>query len=39
MELTLYTDRLILRPWDINDAEDMFYGWANDPEVTKYMTS
>ena len=38
MELTLYTDRLILRPWDINDAEDMFYGWANDPEVTKYMT-
>ena len=22
----------------MEDSEDMFYGWANDPEVTKYMT-
>ena len=38
MKETLYTDRLILRPWTMEDSEDMFYGWANDPEVTKYMT-
>ena len=38
MKVTLETERLILRPWRIEDAEEMFYGWANDPEVTKYMT-
>lgn len=35
---TLVTERLILRPWGISDARDMFYGWANDEEVTKYLT-
>ncbi len=38
MRLTLETQRLILRPFRVEDAEDMFFGWANDPEVTKYLT-
>ncbi len=38
MKVSLETKRLILRPWQIDDAEAMFYGWANDPEVTRYMT-
>lgn len=38
MKLTLETERLILRPFRLEDAQDMFYGWANDPEVTKYLT-
>ena len=38
MKLTLETDRLILRPFREDDAEDMFYGWASDDEVTKYLT-
>ena len=38
MRLTLETERLILRPFTLDDAEAMFYGWANDPEVTKYLT-
>lgn len=38
MKISLETERLLLRPWRMEDAEDMFYGWANDPEVTKYMT-
>lgn len=38
MLLTLYTDRLILRPFELEDAQAMFDGWASDPEVTKYLT-
>lgn len=38
MKLTLETERLILRPFREDDAEDMFYGWAGDDEVTKYLT-
>ncbi len=38
MKLTLETERLILRPYRMDDDEAMFYGWANDPEVTKYLT-
>ena len=34
----LETERLILRKFRINDAEDMFNNWAADPEVTKFMT-
>ncbi|MEE1029285.1 MAG: GNAT family N-acetyltransferase, partial [Agathobacter sp.] len=34
----LATDRLTLRRFEIEDAENMFYNWANDPEVTKYLT-
>ena len=32
------TSRLILRPYRIEDAEDMFRNWASDPEVTKFLT-
>lgn len=38
MKLTLETERLVLRPFELNDSEAMFTGWANDPEVTKYLT-
>lgn len=34
---TLETDRLILRKFQIDDAEQMFCNWASDTEVTKYM--
>ena len=32
------TERLILRPLTVDDAEDMYRNWASDPEVTKYLT-
>ena len=32
------TERLILRPFREDDAEAIFSGWANDPEVTRYLT-
>lgn len=32
------TERIILRPYTINDAEAMFKNWASDDEVTKYLT-
>ena len=32
------TERLILRPFRMEDAEDMYQNWANDDEVTKYLT-
>ncbi len=35
---TLETHRLILRRYRLEDAEDMFYNWASDPEVTRYLT-
>ena len=38
MKVTLESERLILRPWSIDDAEDMFYGWASSPVATKYLT-
>ena len=38
MENTLITNRLILRKVKKEDAEPMFYNWASDPEVTKYLT-
>ena len=34
----LETERLILRPFVIEDAEDMYRNWASDPEVTKFLT-
>lgn len=34
---TLETERLILRRFSINDAQDMFNNWASDDEVTKYL--
>lgn len=38
MKLTLETERLILRPFEPEDAEAMFNGWASDTVVTKYLT-
>ena len=35
---TIETRRLILRKFAAEDAEAMFRNWANDPEVTKYLT-
>lgn len=35
---TIETSRLILRKAMIADAEAMFRNWANDSEVTKYLT-
>lgn len=32
------TERLILRRLRITDAEDMYYNWASDPEVTRFLT-
>ena len=34
----LFTERLVLRKVRSEDASAMFSNWANDPEVTKYMT-
>ena len=34
----LTTERLILRPFAPEDAPAMFANWANDPEVTRYLT-
>lgn len=34
----LSTERLVLRKLVIGDANSIFNNWANDPEVTKYMT-
>lgn len=32
------TEDLILRPFQISDAPAMFQNWAQDPEVTKFLT-
>ena len=32
------TDRLILRPFTMADAGAMYRNWANDPEVTKFLS-
>lgn len=34
----LETERLLLRAFVVEDAEAMYHNWANDPEVTKYLT-
>lgn len=36
--MQLETERLILRPFRMEDAQAMFDNWASDPEVTKYLT-
>ena len=36
--ITINTKRLTLRKFDITDAEDMFDNWANDDDVTKYLS-
>ena len=35
---TLESSRLILRKFAIEDADAMYNNWANDPEVTKYLS-
>lgn len=32
------TERLVLRPFVLEDAAPMYRNWASDPEVTKYLT-
>ena len=32
------TERLILRRFTLKDAVYMYYNWASDPKVTKYLT-
>lgn len=34
----LTAQRVILRPFVLDDAEDMFMNWANDTDVTKYLS-
>ena len=36
--LIIETPRLLLRKAQIEDTEPMFRNWANDPEVTKFLT-
>ncbi len=36
--VTLESERLILRRFELSDADAMFRNWANDPEVTKFLT-
>lgn len=35
---TIETARLILRKFEMADADAMFHNWASDPEVTKFLT-
>ena len=35
---TIETERLILRRFRVEDAEDMYRNWASDPEVTAFLT-
>ena len=36
--VTIETDRLILRPFAMEDAEAMYRNWASDDEVSKHLT-
>jgi ribosomal-protein-alanine N-acetyltransferase len=36
--MTIESDRLTLRRFNIEDAEDMFFNWATDTEVTKFLS-
>ena len=35
---SIETDRLILRRFRVEDAEDMYANWTSDPEVTRFLT-
>lgn len=35
---TIETERLILRRYTVEDAEDMYENWASDPEVTRFLS-
>ncbi|MBQ1826989.1 MAG: GNAT family N-acetyltransferase, partial [Erysipelotrichaceae bacterium] len=32
------TERLVLRRFRIEDAQNMYDNWASDPEVTRFLT-
>ncbi len=36
--IRLETKRLVLRPFVIEDAPAMYRNWANDPQVTRFLT-
>lgn len=36
--ITIETERLILRKFKLTDVDDMYKNWANDDEVTKFLT-
>ena len=38
MKYTIESERLLLRPWSIDDAPILYEGWANNEEITKYLT-
>ena len=38
MRVTLETERLILRPFELSDAPAMFENWASDEAVTEFLT-
>ena len=35
---SIETERLLLRPFRVSDAEAMYRNWASSPEVTKFLT-
>lgn len=35
---TLFTERLMLRKFTLEDVDQMYDNWASDPDVAKYMT-
>lgn len=35
---TIETDRMILRKFNMTDVEDMYNNWANDDDVTRFIT-
>lgn len=35
---TIQTNRLLLRPFIADDAQQMYENWASDPEVTRFLT-
>lgn len=36
--MPIHCQRIILQPFKVSDAFFMFRNWANDPDVTRYMT-
>lgn len=39
MTTTIETERLLLRPVTVEDADGPYLGWLNDPEVNRYLES
>lgn len=35
---TIETERLVLRRYRVDDAEDMYNNWTSDPEVTRFLS-